>query len=107
MKLETFSTWMLERHVLYLASCSAFSAASFFLSSIGRFFLSSLYFSRCSFILVKSKSSRDVAPIDESKRAKKLAEKFFLTRAWLANSEPIIRAHQLQISSTSGFTAIS
>ena len=105
MKLETFSTWLLKRHVLYLASCSALSALSFFLSSIGRFFFSSLCFSRCSFIFVKSKSSREVAPRDLSNSAKKLAEKFFLTSSWLAKSDPIMRAHQLQTSSTSGLTS--
>jgi hypothetical protein len=104
--LATFSTELLKRQILNLASFSAFSAVSFFRSSIGLAFLSSLYFSRYSLIKLKSKSSKEVAPNDLSIRAKKLSVKFLITSFYVAKSVPITKAHQLQTSSTSGLRSI-
>jgi len=104
-KLATFSTLLFQMQVLYFASCSAFSWASRFFSSLLRLARSSFYFSRCSLILLKSKSARLVAPNSVEKRLKKLSVKFFLTSSFSANSLPSIWAHQLQTSSTSGSSA--
>ena len=105
-KFDTFSTRLLYKHVLNLASASAFSACSRFLSSVDRASLISLYFSKCCLIAEKSKSSKEVAPRDLSNRAKKLSVKFLRTMSFVANSVSSTYAHQLHISSTSGLRSI-
>lgn len=91
---------------LNLESSNSFSFYSRFFSSVGLSFKTSLIFSKCFFMSVKSNWSKFVAPKSFGKRLKNDSVKFFLTRSFSPNSVPRTYAHQLQTSSTSGVTSI-
>ena len=105
-ELETFSSSLLNKQYLNLASSACFSCKIFFFSSVERASLSSRCFCKCVLIRLKSNSSILVTPNSLGKRARKLLKKFLRTVSYCANSEPSSTAHQLQISSTSGFRSI-
>jgi len=80
----------LKRQNLKYFSCSAFSAASLFFSSDGRFFFSSRPLSKYSLIGVKSKSSSFYTSSLFLNRFMNAFLKFLSTISLSANSEPTI-----------------